>query len=95
MENELQELLVNTQKEYTKSNKTKDKVIVLLIVLMFLQAIVCYSGFVYYTTQFEEVETTTETKEVDLDTSGNSSNIEYNDNNVSGNQYNGNSTHNE
>lgn len=37
-ENELQELLIDTQKEYTRSNKFKDKMIVLLIVLMFLEA---------------------------------------------------------
>lgn len=37
-ENELQELLIDTQKEYTRSNKVKDKIIVLLIVLMFLEA---------------------------------------------------------
>nr|DAR66921.1 MAG TPA: hypothetical protein [Caudoviricetes sp.] len=41
-ENELQELLIDTQKEYTRSNKVKDKIIVLLIVLMFLEAVVGY-----------------------------------------------------
>lgn len=45
-ENELQELLIDTQKEYTRSNKVKDKIIVLLIVLMFLEAVVGYCGFV-------------------------------------------------
>lgn len=44
-ENELQELLIDTQKEYTRSNKVKDKIIVLLIVLMFLEAVVGYSDF--------------------------------------------------
>lgn len=43
-ENELQELLIDTQKEYTRSNKVKDKIIVLLIVLMFLEAVVGYCG---------------------------------------------------
>lgn len=38
-ENELQELLIDTQKEYTRSNKVKDKIIMLLIVLMFLEAV--------------------------------------------------------
>lgn len=41
-ENELQELLIDTQKEYTRSNKVKDKIIVLLIVLMFLEAAIGY-----------------------------------------------------
>ena len=45
-ENELQELLIDTQKEYTRSNKVKDKIIVLLIVLMFLEAAIGYCGFV-------------------------------------------------
>lgn len=47
-ENELQELLIDTQKEYTRSNKFKDKMIVLLIVLMFLEAAIGYCGFVWY-----------------------------------------------
>lgn len=47
-ENELQELLIDTQKEYTRSNKVKDKIIVLLIVLMFLEAAIGYCGFVWY-----------------------------------------------
>lgn len=52
-ENELQELLIDTQKEYTRSNKVKDKIIVLLIVLMFLEAVVGYCGFVWYESQYE------------------------------------------
>lgn len=47
-ENELQEILIDTQKEYTRSNKVKDKIIVLLIVLMFLEAAIGYCGFVWY-----------------------------------------------
>jgi hypothetical protein len=48
----------------------KDKIIVLLIVLMFLEAIVCYTGFVYYESQFDYVETYDTTKDVDIDTKG-------------------------
>nr|DAX35070.1 MAG TPA: 6-aminohexanoate-dimer hydrolase [Bacteriophage sp.] len=47
-EKEIKELLLDTQKEYTRSNKMKDKIIILLIVLMFLEAVVGYCGFVYY-----------------------------------------------
>lgn len=47
-ENELQELLIDTQKEYTRSNNFKDKMIILLIVLMFLEAAIGYCGFVWY-----------------------------------------------
>lgn len=45
---EVQELLIDTQKEYARSNKVKDKIIVLLIVLMFLEAAIGYCGFVWY-----------------------------------------------
>lgn len=74
-------VLLDVQKEYAKSNKIKDKIIMLLIVLMFAEAVVGYSGFVYYESQFE--------------TEGENANAEYNDNDVSGNQYNGNAVHNE
>ena len=47
-EKKIQELLLDTQKEYTRSNKFKGKIIVILIVLMFLEAVVGYCGFVYY-----------------------------------------------
>lgn len=69
-ENELQEILIDTQKEYTRSNKFKDKIIVILIVLMFLEAVIGYCGFVWYESQFDYVTTeqTTETKSVDVGT---------------------------
>ena len=35
-----------------RSNRMKDKIIVVLIVLMFLEAIVGYCGFVWYESQF-------------------------------------------
>lgn len=44
MQNELEQVLLDTQKEYAKSNRMKDKIIVLVIVLMFLEAIVGYCG---------------------------------------------------
>lgn len=88
-------VLLDVQKEYARSNKIKDKIIVLLIVLMFAEAVVGYSGFVYYESQFET--TTTEKIEVgtEVGTEGENANAEYNDNDVSGNQYNGNAVHNE
>ena len=55
-DNNIQDLLFDTQKEYTRSNKFKDKIIILLIVLMFLEAVVGYCGFVYYESQFDYVE---------------------------------------
>lgn len=45
---EFEKLLIDTQKEYRKSNKIKDKIIILLIVLMFLESVIAFAGFVYY-----------------------------------------------
>lgn len=84
-------VLLDVQKEYARSNKIKDKIIMLLIVLMFAEAVVGYSGFVYYESQFE----TTTTEKIEAGTEGENANAEYNDNDVSGNQHNGNAVHNE
>jgi flagellar basal body-associated protein FliL len=91
--NEFEKVLIDSQKEVGKSNKRKDKIIVLLIVLMFLEAIVGYSGFIWYESQFDYVTTEQETQDVDLSTEGDNANAEYND--VQGNQYNDRATHNE
>ena len=40
MQSEFENLLLDTQKEYRHSNRMKDKIIVVLIVLMFLEAII-------------------------------------------------------
>ena len=91
----IKKLMSDVQSEYLKSNKTKDKIIVLLIVLMFLEAAVFFGGFVWYESQFEYVETTEDAESVNLDTNGNNASIDYDYNNVDGNQYNDNATHNE
>lgn len=93
MSNEFEHVLLDTQKEYSRSNRMKDKIIVVLIVLMFLEAIVGYCGFVWYESQFDYVTTEQTTQDVDLSTEGNNANAEYND--VQGNQYNDSATHNE
>ena len=95
MQNEFDNLLLDIQKEYSHSNRMKDKIIVVMIVLMFLEAIIGYCGFVWYESQYDYVTTeqTTETKSVDVGTNGDNANAEYND--VNGNQYNDNATHNE
>lgn len=96
MSNEdVEKLLFDTQRIYSESNKIKDKIIIMLIVLMFLEAVAGFTGFVWYESQFETVQTTeeTETKDVDLSTSGDNADATYND--VSGNQYNDNAVHNE
>ena len=90
---EVERVLIDTQKEYSKSNRTKDKIIMLLIILMFLEAVIGYSGFVWYESQFDYVTTEQTTQDVDLSTEGDNANAEYND--VQGNQYNDRATHNE
>ena len=93
MNGELEQVLLDTQKEYSRSNRMKDKIIVVLIVLMFLEAIIGYCGFVWYESQFDYVTTEQTTKDVDLSTEGDNASAEYND--VQGNQYNDSATHNE
>lgn len=90
---ELSEVLIDVQKEYKRSNKLKDIIIIILIVLMFLQSAFSFGCFVWYESQFEYYDTAQETnkKDVDIETSGDSANAEYND--VSGNQYNDNAVH--
>ena len=90
---EVERVLIDTQKEYSKSNRTKDKKIMLLIILMFLEAVIGYSGFVWYESQFDYVTTEQTTQDVDLSTEGDNASAEYND--VQGNQYNDSATHNE
>lgn len=93
--NEFEKVLIDSQKEVNKSNRRKDKIIALLIVLMFLEAVVGYCGFVWYESQFDYVTTTqeTQTKSVDVGTDGDNANAEYND--VGGSQYNDNAIHNQ
>lgn len=88
-------LLIDSQKEIKKSNRLKDKIIIMLIVFLFIEPIILFSGFLLYESQFEYVDLydTTEETKVDLDASGDSANAEYND--IEGNQYNDSSTHNE
>lgn len=93
MPNEFERVLLDVQKEYSKSNKFKDKIIIVLIVLMFLEAVIGYSGFLWYESQFDYVTTEQTTSDVDLSTEGDNANAEYNE--VQGNQYNDSAIHNE
>lgn len=91
--NEFEKVLIDSQKEVNKSNRRKDKIIALLIVLMFFEAVIGYCGFVWYESQFDYVTTEQTTSDIDLSTEGDDANAEYNE--VQGNQYNDNATHNE
>lgn len=93
MSDELTNIMIETQKQYKKSNKLKDKIIILLTVLMFAEAVIFYGGFVWYESQFDYVST--DSQEVNVETSGENANAEYNDNDVQGNQYNDNAVRNE
>ena len=62
----IKKLMSDVQSEYLKSNKTKDRIIILLIVLMFLEAAVFFGGFVWYESQFEYVETTEDAESVNF-----------------------------
>ena len=93
MQSEFENLLLDTQKEYSRSNRMKDKIIIVLIVLMFLEAVIGYSGFLWYESQFDYVTTEQTTSDVDLSMEGDNANAEYNE--VQGNQYNDSATHNE
>ena len=65
MSNEdVEKLLFDTQRIYSESNKIKDKIIIMLIVLMFFEAVAGFAGFVWYESQFETVQTTEELKEI-------------------------------
>lgn len=88
---EFEEILIDVQKEYKRSNKLKDIIIIILIVLMFLQSALNFGCFVWYESQFDYV--TTNGKDVDIETSGDNADAEYND--VNGNQYNDNAVHNQ
>ena len=93
MGDEFDRVLLDVQKEYRKSNKFKDKIITLLIVLMFLEAVIGYSGFVWYESQFDYVmtETIDSSSDVDINADGESANASY----VEGGQYNDNAVHSE
>lgn len=93
MQSEFENLLLDTQKEYSRSNRIKDKIIIVLIAFMFLEAVIGYCGFVWYESKFDYVTTEQTTQDVDLSTEGENANAEYND--VQGNQYNDSATHNE
>lgn len=79
MQSEFENILLDTQKEYRRSNRMKDKIIAVLIVLMFLEAIIGYCGFVWYESQFDYVTTEQTTQDIDLSTEGDNASAEYND----------------
>lgn len=88
-------LMSDIQKEFLESNRMKDKIIRLLIFLMFLEAVIGYSGFVWYESQFdyavEETTTTDNSRDIDITSEGDNAEANY----INGDQYNDDSTHND
>lgn len=93
MDDIMRDVFVNMQKQKNKELKRKDIIIAILVVFLFVEPIVFYAGHLWYESQYEYTETTTEEQKVEVSTSGDNANAEYND--VDGNQYNDNATHNE
>lgn len=77
---ELNKLLIDSQQQICYENRVKNKIIIALILVIFIESIFFFSGFIYYESQFEKTETVT------LDTKGENANIDYS--NITGNQYN-------
>lgn len=96
MDDSSERLILDTQKVYSESNRRKDRIIVLLVVLMFLEAAVGFGAFAWYESQFETVATEETTESVEVSTEGDNANAEYNAeyNEVHGDQYNDSATHN-
>ena len=92
MDDSSERLILDTQKVYSESNRRKDKIIVLLIVLMFLEAATGFGAFAWYESQFETVATEETTESVEVNTEGDNANAEYNE--AHGDQYNDSVTHN-
>lgn len=93
MDDIMRDVFVNMQKQKNKELKRKDIIIAILVVFLFVEPIVLYAGHLWHESQYEYTETTTEEQKVEVSTSGDNANAEYND--VDGNQYNDNATHNE
>ena len=89
----MRDVFVDMQKQKNKELKRKDIIIAILIIFLFVEPIVLYAEHLWYESQYEYTETTTEEQKVEVSTSGDNANAEYND--VDGNQYNDNATHNE
>lgn len=93
MDDNMRDVFVDMQKQKNKELKRKDIIIAILIIFLFVEPIVLYAEHLWYESQYEYTETTTEEQKVEVSTSGDNANAEYND--VDGNQYNDNATHNE
>lgn len=94
MENELNQILKDTVESQGKTIRHLKQIVIILIISWLLSMCFGFGAFVWYESQFEyEIVTEETTTDVQLDSSGENANAEYND--VEGDQYNDNSTHKE
>ena len=93
MENDMKDILLDSLKHQRKETKFWKKLCVILICFLLFLSCFYYAGFVWYESQFEYVDTTTGTSDIDISTEGDNASAEYND--VEGNQYNENATANQ
>lgn len=90
MENELNQILKDTIESQGKTIKHLKQIIIVLIISWLLSICFGFGAFVWYESQFEYSEETTETT---VYSEGDDADAEYND--VKGDQYNDNSVHKE
>lgn len=90
MENELNQILKDTIESQGKTIKHLKQIIIVLIISWLLSTCFGFAAFVWYESQFEYSEETTETT---VYSEGDDADAEYND--VKGDQYNDNSVHKE
>lgn len=93
MENDLKEIMLDSLKHQRKETKFWKKMCIVLICFLLFLSCFYYAGFVWYESQFEYVDMETDTSDVNVSTEGDNATAEYND--VEGNQYNDNATHNQ
>lgn len=93
MENDMKEIMLDSLKHQRKETKFWKRMCIVLICFLLFLSCFYYAGFVWYESQFEYVDTTTGTSDINVSTEGDNASAEYND--VEGNQYNDNATHNQ
>lgn len=93
MENDLKEIMLDSLKHQRKETKFWKRLCIVLICFLLFLSCFYYAGFVWYESQFEYVDMETDTSDVNVSTEGDNATAEYND--VEGNQYNDNATHNQ
>lgn len=101
MDDVTKEIILDSLHEIRRGAKWKDRLIILLVAMCMVLSVattvmgkLTYDTLMYeYTETTTETTTTTYTDEVDMSSAGDNASAEYNE--VNGDQYNDNATHNE